>query len=94
MYKKSCEAQIVHFGQIPTQLFDKKHVKRNQKKLFLLELKVIEKYMLMNKILEKPMGVHLDEGKKMLTIVKRHNIEHYSLQKNPLSLLKTSKISI
>jgi len=29
VYRKSCEAQIVHFGQIPPQLLEKEHPKPN-----------------------------------------------------------------
>ncbi len=32
VHKKSCEAQIVHFGQIPPQLFDKPHPVRKRNK--------------------------------------------------------------
>jgi hypothetical protein len=57
VHKKSCEAQIVHFGQIPPQLFEKPHVRRGAINDSSMSLRILNTYTLMNKLKEIPLGI-------------------------------------
>lgn len=50
VYRKSCEAQVVHFGQIPPQLFDKPHPQRVTRPTKPFEFVIKERVTLMNQL--------------------------------------------
>jgi hypothetical protein len=86
VYRKSCEAQIVHFGQIPPQIFEKEHPKRLPRPTEPVELRVGEKIQLMNHLKEKLIGAHRSGNE--LTLIKRNAIEVLSLAKSPAVLTR------
>lgn len=57
VYRKSCEAQIMHFGQIPPQIFENPHPKRILISKASTELSVKQTIDLVNSFSEKPLGI-------------------------------------
>lgn len=56
------------------------------------ELDFVRKIKLINSLKEKPIGVKVSNNE--LTIVKRQEVEIFSLQSNPASLQKKKKLNI
>ena len=89
VYRKSCEAQIVHFGQIPPQVFEKEHPRRVPRREGPIELRVVERVALMNNLRERVTGAHRQGSE--LTLIKRNAIEVLSLGKSPAVLTRTQE---
>jgi hypothetical protein len=86
VYRKSCEAQIVHFGQIPPQIFEKEHPHRIPRSSGPLELHVVDKVTLMNNLREKLVGAYR-QGNELI-FIKRNTFEVLSLAKSAAVLTR------
>jgi hypothetical protein len=86
IYRKSCEAQIVHFGQIPPQLFEEPHPRRPAFTKPPAELLVKESIDLVNVISERPIGI-LRRGNEVV-MLRRNEIQTLVGNKSPAIMTK------